>query len=356
MISDDVVALAQRGIEDRIFPGCVLGVWDNGKRDVRAFGAPTYDTGARVDERSIYDVASLTKTIVTATLAHRALDDGACALDEPVATHIPEFAANGKSGVRIAHLLSYTLQLQCAYYDDWKGDTSLWTHPELLALFCAAPLKAEPGAAYLYTDATAMLLGELIRRIAGRDLDALANERIFAPLAMRDSTLNPASQDKARIVPTGYRPNGAPIWGVPNDEKADVAYASGVQSGLAGLFSTVPDILNWIEMIFAGARINGHAVLSERSVQLMTRDYYPDAAFRSALGWGDGPTYEALNGAGGKNLIAKGGFTGCFMVGNIAKGKAVAFLSNRVHPERPSDVGPWQAFRRDVVQSVFGAG
>ena len=179
-----------------------------------------------------------------------------------------------------------------------------------MRLFYRASLKTTPGENYLYTDATAILLGELVRRIAGADLDILAEQRIFLPLGMRDSTLDPSFRDKDRIVPTGYRPDGMLLWGVPNDEKADVANASGLQSGLAGLFSTVPDILSWIEMVFGGGRANGREFLSPRAIELMTLDYYPGKSFRSALAWGDGPTYQSLNGAGGKNILAKGGFTG----------------------------------------------
>jgi hypothetical protein len=87
----------------------------------------------------------------------------------------------------------------------------------------------------------------------------------------------------------------------------------------------------------------------------MTLDYYPGKSFRSALAWCDGPTYQSLNGAGGKTILAKGGYTGCFMVGDITAKKAVVFLSNRVYPKRPADVEPWQEFRRNVVRCVFGA-
>jgi CubicO group peptidase (beta-lactamase class C family) len=285
---------------------------------------------------------------------HLLVDEGRCALAEPVCRYIPEFAANDKDGVLIEHLMSYTVQLASAYVDDWKGDTTLWTFPELLQLFYGASLKATPGESYLYTDATAILLGELIRRVAGSDLDSLAKQRVFLPLDMRDSTLDPSSRDKDRIVPTGYRPDGMLLWGVPNDEKAHVAYASGLQSGLAGLFSTVPEILRWIGMVFGGGRVDGRAFLSPRAIELMTHDYYPGKSFRSALGWGDGPTYQSLNGAGGKDLLAKGGFTGCFMVGNLAAKKALVLLSNRVYPERPADVEPWQELRRNVIRCVFG--
>lgn len=354
MIDEHLAVLARRAIEERIFPGCVLGVTDIQNWDVCAFGKPTYESGSRIDERSIYDVASLTKTIVTATLMHLLIDEGRCALTEPVCKYIPEFAANNKDRILIEHLLSYTVQLASPYVDDWKGDTSLWTFPELLQLFYGASLRTVPGATYLYTDATAILLGELIRRVAAGDLETLAEDRIFSPLGMRDSTLDPLSLDKERIVPTGYRPDGKLVRGVPNDEKADVAYSSGFQSGLAGLFSTVPDILHWIETVFDGGRVNGKEFLSPRAIELMTIDYYPGKSFRSALGWGDDPTFQSLRGAGGKNILAKGGFTGCFMIGDVAAKKAVVVLSNRVYPKRPADVEPWQEFRRNVVRCVFG--
>jgi CubicO group peptidase (beta-lactamase class C family) len=353
MIDAQLADLTQQAIEARIFPGCVMGLIEGNSRDVRAFGKCTYENGSRVSETSIYDVASLTKTIVTATLMHGLIDDGRCALADPVCRHIPEFAANGKDGVLIEHLMSYTVELASPYVDDWKGDTTLWSFAELLPLFCAAPLKATPGESYLYTDATAILLGELVRRIAGADLDVLAGQRIFLPLEMSDSTLDPASRNKDRIVPTGYRPDRTMLWGIPNDEKAQVAYASGVQSGLAGLFSTVPDILSWIGMIFADGRANGCKILSPRAIELVTRDYYPGKSFRSALGWGDGKTYQSLNGAGGESILAKGGYTGCFMVGDVRTKKAVVLLSNRVYPARPENLEPWQEFRRTVVRCIF---
>lgn len=353
-IDGQVEALVRRAIGDRVFPGCAVGVIDAAGQDIAAFGAATYDTGAPgIDKGSIYDVASLTKTVVTATLVHQLIDAGLCSLDDPVAKYIPEFAANGKDAVLIAHLMSYTVQLRSAYFDDWNGDTSLWTLPELLQIYYGASLKAEPGETYLYTDSTAMLLGELIRRIARRDLDVLAEARIFAPLGMADSTLDPNSRDRFRIVPTGHRPDGRLIWGIPNDEKAEVGYLAGLQSGLAGLFSTVPDILKWVAMIFAGGSANGHRVLSQKAVDLMTRDYYPEKPFRSALGWGDGKTYDALAGAGGPHILAKGGFTGCFMIGDMALKRAVVVLANRVHPQRPTDLAPWHAFRCDVVRQTF---
>src|SRR5215475_7716319 len=144
MIREPVVGLVRGAIENKIFPGCVLGVIAPGHQDVHAFGKPTYESGSSIEARSIYDVASLTKTVVTATLMHLLIDEGRCGLSEPVCRHIPEFAANGKEGVLIEHLMSYTVQLSTPYVDDWKGDTSLWTFPELLQLFYGAPLKAAP--------------------------------------------------------------------------------------------------------------------------------------------------------------------------------------------------------------------
>src|SRR5215510_8707960 len=109
MISEQVVALAHQAIENRIFPGCVVGLIADGRRDVRAIGKPVYESDMRLSESSIYDVASITKTVVTATLMHLLIDDGRCKLSDPVCKYIPEFAANGKNGVLIEHLMSYTV-------------------------------------------------------------------------------------------------------------------------------------------------------------------------------------------------------------------------------------------------------
>ena len=145
MMEEPLAALARAAIEQKILPGCVLGLVDGKHRHVNAFGMPTYASQAPVSRTSIYDVASLTKTIATATLMHLLMDAGQCDLGDPVCAYIPEFAANGKDAVRIEHLMSYTLQLASPYIDDWKGDTSLWTFPELLQLFYAAPLNTATG-------------------------------------------------------------------------------------------------------------------------------------------------------------------------------------------------------------------
>ena len=106
-------------------------------------------------------------------------------------------------------------------------------------------------------------------------------------------------------------------------------------------------------MVFDGGLVNGKEFLSPCAVELMTSDYYPQYGFRSALGWGDDRTFQSLAGAGGQNLLAKGGFTGCFMIGDMTAKTAVVFLSNRVYPKRPTDLEPWQEFRRSVVRRVF---
>ena len=108
-----------------------------------------------------------------------------------------------------------------------------------------------------------------------------------------------------------------------------------------------------ISMGGEAVRLSDRSRLSPRAIEFMTIDYYPGKSFRSALGWGDEPTFQSLRGAGGKNILAKGGFTGCFMIGDVAANKAVVVLSNRVYPKRPADVEPWQEFRRNVVRCVF---
>ena len=179
MSDEHLDVLAQRAIDERIFPGCVLGVLSTQGQYVRALGKPTYSSGSSIGEGSIYDVASLTKTIVTATLMHLLIDEGRCSLAEPVCKYIPEFAASGKDGVLIEHLLSYTVQLASPYLDDWKGDTLALDVSRAATAVLRRFARTVPGESYLYTDATAILLGELIRRLTGSNSIHLRSSGYF---------------------------------------------------------------------------------------------------------------------------------------------------------------------------------
>ena len=102
---------ASQAIKDKIFPGCVVGVVNkNGERQILPFGNFTYDeSSAKVEENTIYDTASLTKSIPTGSLALQLIDDGKLKLTDKLIDYIPEFNNSDRENVLIKHLLTYTL-------------------------------------------------------------------------------------------------------------------------------------------------------------------------------------------------------------------------------------------------------
>ena len=111
MLYQQISTRAQKAIDDRIFPGCVIGyVRKNGERHVIPCGRFTYEQDAAVvQEDSIYDTASLTKSIPTGSLALQLIDDGKLKLTDKLVDFIPEFRNSDREHVLIQHLLTYTL-------------------------------------------------------------------------------------------------------------------------------------------------------------------------------------------------------------------------------------------------------
>src|SRR3989344_5051014 len=111
---NEIKVRAERAIREKVFPGCVIGFVEKSRqRAVLHFGAYTYDTGgAPVLENTIYDVASITKSIPTASLALHYIDSGKLALTDKLIEYVPEFRNSDREVVTIKHLLTYTL---CGY-------------------------------------------------------------------------------------------------------------------------------------------------------------------------------------------------------------------------------------------------
>ena len=221
---------------------------------------------------TIYDVASLTKPIVTTTAAMMLFEQGRLDLDAPVARYLPEFAvasvgdpdAAWRARVTVRTLLLHDSGLPAhrEFFKDAKGKK------EIVARVMAEPLVREPGTQIEYSDLGFVLLGEIIERLTGESLDEFARKNIFAPLGMDSSMFNPARSLRARIAPTqkdtAYRKRL--LHGEVDDENA---WAMGGVAGHAGLFSTAGDIAIFAQMMLNGgiyahrrllARVNDRAV------------------------------------------------------------------------------------------------
>ena len=299
---------AQRAIEDRVFPGCVIGlVRKSGERDVAAFGNFTYESGsASVAEDTIYDLASVTKSIPVASLALTFIAEGKLKLTDTVVKYLPEL--RNDYGATIEDLLRYRVQgprlSQLTYPTFEQIHTHILEHG----------FNGPPGER-LYTNIPAYILGLVLERIGGASLTALSQRYFFEPLNMGDTTFFP--HDIARIPPTEVV-EGKEIRGIVHDESARVFSRARRTVGHAGLFSTAPDILNFLEALLSGK--------------------FPvivDGA-QKGLGWQLNQSWF-MGTAAGEHTFGKTGFTGTSVLCDIERGVAFVILSNRTYPVRPSD-------------------
>jgi len=319
--------VVERGIKAGGYPGAAVvvgrkgaAVWEKG------FGRLgwTSDDGAVIPERTIYDLASLTKVVGTTTATMILFDEGKIHLDDAVVKYIPEFTGGGKEQVTIRQLLEHRSGLP-AGRDLWRIAR---TPEEARAAVISTNLFATPGQYYEYSDLGADMLGFVVEAVSGERLDQFLDERVFTPLGMSDTHFRPDQSLRGRIAPTELTPpRGYPLRGEVHDENA---YALGGVAGHAGLFSTASDLSIFAQMLLNGGSYNGTRIVADSTVKLFTRR----AAGTRALGWdtcsGHGSCGEYLS----PNAYGHTGFTGTSLWIDPDREMFVVLLTNRVHAAR----------------------
>jgi beta-N-acetylhexosaminidase len=327
-------------VADDAFPGGVLAVGWNGELAVHPFGKLTRGTkAAAVKADTLYDVASLTKVIVTTTLTMMLVEQNKLDLDAPVERYLPEWASGAKGDpnadwrsrvtVRMLMLHDSGLPAHRDFFLQAKG------HDEILKLVMAEPLVREPGTQVEYSDLGMILQGEIVERLFGQPLDNLAQEDIFKPLGMKNSLFNPSNSMRARIAPTENDTTFRKrlVWGDVHDENA---WAMGGVAGHAGLFTTAPDIAVFAQMLLNGG-IYGHVRLASRSTidEFTTRQTIGTA--ERAIGW-DVPTAPSTSGHYfSADSFGHTGFTGTSIWIDPDRHLFVILLTNRVNPTRENE-------------------
>lgn len=326
--------VVQRGVTAGGFPGASVVV---GRRGFAVFQKGfghlgwTNDSPRVVPERTIYDLASLTKVVGTTTAAMILYDEGRLDLDAPVSRYLPAFSGGLKDSVTIRQLLTHHSGLP-AGRDLWRLAGSPY---EAKNIVISTPLACRPGRCYIYSDLGADVMGWVIEAIAGQGLDSFLHERVFAPLGMSDTEFRPADSLTYRIAPTEVTPpRGYPLRGEVHDENA---WALGGVAGHAGLFSTAADLAVFAQMMLNKGEYNGVRLISDSTVELFTKR----VEGTRALGWdtadGEGSSGSYLS----ERAFGHTGYTGTSMWIDPDREMFVILLTNRVHAaraRRPSKV------------------
>lgn len=323
--------------------GCVVCIGRGGRIAwLEAIGerqaAPTAEP-MTVD--TIFDLASLTKPVATATAIMQLVDAGRLRLADTVAGHLPAFAAKGKERITVRDLLVHSSGLIA---DNPLADYAAGPAQALERIMALEPL-APPGERFIYSDVNFILLGELVATLSGRPLAEHVRERICRPLGMADTGFLPAADLRPRIAPTEPR-DGTMLRGEVHDPRA---WRLGGAAGHAGLFGTAPDLARYSSALLAALRADrggpaGDAILSPQAVAEMTRPWrVPGGAFRG-LGWDKRSGFSSnRSDLYTDAAFGHGGFTGTSLWIDPRLDLFVIFLSSRLHPDGKGLVNPLAA-------------
>jgi CubicO group peptidase (beta-lactamase class C family) len=256
----------------------------------RAYGRRSAEPNAPLmDIDTIFDIASLTKVVATAPAILKLAEEKKLSLIDPIVRWFPEFTGKGKGDLLVLNLLTHTSGL-----DDFPFAPN---NPIHSAVEGAADqkLKGEIGSRFRYADINFILLGEMVRRVAGTGLDQYAATYFFTPLGMNDTTFNPG-RDKALRCSATVSPENNSQLGLVQDP---VARQLGGVAGNAGVFSTGPDLARFCRMILNEGEFEGRRILSSRTVEQMTAPYFSRGGnVIRGLGWDISSPFSSPKGNG----------------------------------------------------------
>jgi CubicO group peptidase (beta-lactamase class C family) len=329
------------------FPGAALAI-GRGSKVVLEEGLGNVGRGADavpVDpDRTVYDLASLTKVVGTTTAVMLLVEDGKMRLDDRVSSYLPEFSGMGREFVTVRHLLTHTSGLP-----DGVDVPAGMTPEQALRYVLSTPLRSTPGMRVSYSDLSMVVLYAAAERAAGEPLYRLLDRRVFGPLRMRSTTYWPG-EGCGRCAPTS-RDMGDAFRGHVHDP---IARRLGGISGNAGLFSSVHDLARYAAMLANGGELDGARILKPSTIREFTQRQ-PGTGTR-ALGW-DTPGYGGGNSMfGGRvsnNSFGHTGYTGTSIWIDPDLGTWVVLLTNRTYDTEGNN--RMQALRRAVSDRVVEA-
>ena len=324
--------LIAEGVENGAFPGAAYAIVFKDYIYTNCCGYKAlYPEKELNDVDTIYDMASCSKVISTASCILKLIEMGKIRLFTKVSDIIPEFI---HKDLTIWNLVTHTTGLvECV-----PNHANIKSSDEIWEKVMTAPKILETGKEIKYSDINFILLGEIIKRVSGYPLEEFSKKEIFDKCEMFDTGYNP--KDIKRCAPTEER-NDLVVQGIVRGKVHDeTAYTLGGIAGHAGLFSTANDTAKFIQMILNDGMYKNTKVFSKCIIDMMYTPLVTQKVGLSVLplqrsvGWIIKDYNPACGDLVSNNTIGHTGFTGTNLW--IDKDNEVGFclLSNRVHPTR----------------------
>lgn len=274
-------SILEAGVDEGVFRGAAAAVGSAAGVDrIATVGYATHDSSTPVTEQTMFDLASLTKPIVTTTIALRQLERGTLDLTATLGEYVPRAAGTDRGTIPIRALLTHTSGLP-----PYKSFPFGWDSKEsLLESLYDSPLGllAEPGEWFVYSDLNFVHLADVLRHIADASLAELAEHHIFDPADLENATLGPLDTTTNVAMTKDRRWRNRRLQGEIHDYIGAVMEG---ESGNAGLFGSVEDVARIGQLLLADGRIDGTQVLAPSTVELLQRDQIPALERPHGLGW-----------------------------------------------------------------------
>jgi CubicO group peptidase (beta-lactamase class C family) len=345
-LSAGVLSVLRDSVDGKIFPGAVAALISSTDETYIPFGFETYDpTACPITETSIFDVASLTKVVATATATMQLVERKQLSLNDQACNFFPQLRQAPKDRITISQLLAHT----AGFPGGEPLSRQLKSRDEILEAIFSLNLLYPPGTNRIYDDLGYILLGLIVESIAGVTFNKYCQNEIFRPLKMNETGFVPHKTLLGRIVPTEIDAGrGGLLRGIVHDERA---YIMGGVAGHAGIFTTARDLGRFSRLMMGHAESALARILSDASIKLMWSRQWQDSQGEYGLGWDRlRPSY--MNGIDDCDAVGHTGFTGVSLVISQRRDLAIILLSNRVHPVR-SDASQINLARRRLVEAVM---
>lgn len=388
MLKKKIDSISLSGIEAGAYPGCeVFAALDGKVFFHQCYGYFDYSNKQKVEDNTIYDLASVTKVTGPLPGLMKLIDQGKMELDAPFSTYWPDFKKTDKAWLTLREALAHQGKLQSwiPYWKETKKDNgefkwftfkpepskrypirvcdSLWIHrtytKKIFQAIKEAPLREKRE--YLYSGLPSYLYPTIIEQMTGRAYEEFLYDDFFRPLGAWTLVYNPLRfYPLERIVPTEHDDffRNEQLRGYVHDEGA--AMMGGI-SGNAGLFATAEDLAKLHQMYLWKGRYGGKEFISKEIVEEFIRYQYPDEGSRRGLGF-DKPlldnkelepaeAYPAWSAS--PSSFGHSGYTGTMVWSDPATGLLFVFLSNRVYPTRENSKLYDLNIRSNLLETMY---
>ncbi|RMC46252.1 serine hydrolase [Lactobacillus sp. ESL0230] len=322
--------LIESMVSDRVVPGVNYAFINNEQIFTSTIGfASIYPTVTQLSPFAEYDLASLTKVLITENILLKLYQKNELNFSEPLHQFIPEFT---DERVRLFHLMTHTSGIR-----GWIKNRDELSHDELLDAIIHLPVTNEFEHKMRYADTNFILLGLVIKKIYNLPVQKVGQQEIINSMGLKETGFMP---DKNLCVPTALVKDKI-LQGIPHDPKARQL---GQDCGSAGLFSTLNDLVK----ICKGYLGIDRDILpfSQDTVSLLFDNKNPSGVAPRSWGWD-----LRFDPQDNYPIILHTGYTGTLIVLDRIKKSGLILLTNRIHPTGHNQI--FLAMREKIIQNFL---